>query len=286
VGAGNAAVAKRILSTLSTAQYLGASPELSVRLLAKMKDPKSSADDIAGLMGCSPTMCASLLKLCNSAFYSRGNVIDSVPRAIVHLGLDTVVRFVYAMEMMGVFSGAPETRPFNETTFWKSSLAGAYLAQNLAERMSADEEAVFLGGLLRDIGVCVVRQYFPDLFEASWAIAERRQCSFDEACAEACGLDHRAIAFLLAMRWKLPAAVLAVFQPPARQHPEYARMALIRSIVAYSDHLLKTRKVFLWDEHVRGDNGAAQSLFVAADIVDAAVARIVSDVNGLHEALA
>jgi HD-like signal output (HDOD) protein len=282
----NSAIAKRILSTLSTAQYLGSSPDLTVRLLMKMKDPAVSIDDIAGLIAVSPTITASLLKLCNSAYYFRGNTIDSVSRAIVHLGLTTVVRFVYAMDMMGVFPGGERVPGFNEATFWKNSLAGAFLAQEIAEKMRFDkEESVFLGGLLRNIGVCVIRQYFPDLFEETWEITGRSGCSFGDACMTLCGLDHQSIAFLLAMRWNLPATVTAIFQPPSSGHEDVKRLILIRNFVEYSDYALRTRNMFAWDPGAHGDDSSAASLFIEAGVMDSLVARVVSDINELHDAL-
>jgi HD-like signal output (HDOD) protein len=282
----SSAVAKRILSALSCIEYLGAPPELSVRLLSKMKDEKSSIDDIAELVLCSPPIAASLLKLCNSVYFSRGTAISSVSRAIVHLGLSTVVRFVYAMDIMGSFRGGKNVHGFHEALFWKSSLAGALLAQEIGgKEASIDEESVFLGGLLRDIGICVMRQYFPDLFEEMWAVAQGKQCSCDDACMEVCGLDHRSIAFLLAAHWKLPETVLAVFQPPARGHERYPQMMLVRNIVVYSDYVLKVKKVFAWDKNAKGDDASAMSFYKEAEVLDQMVTAIVSDVNELHNAL-
>jgi HD-like signal output (HDOD) protein len=280
------ALAKRILATLATIEYLGTPPDLSGRLLAKIKEERSSIDDVAELVLCSPTITASLLKICNSAYYNRGTQIDSVSRAIVHLGLDTVVRFVYAMEMMGFFRGGKEIPGFQETAFWKSGLAGALLAQEIAEKeKGADIESVFLGGLLRDIGVCVIRQYFPDLFEEIWLMAGKEQSSFDEACTAVCGLDHRSIAFLLAMRWNLPEAVKSVFQLPSPMGERYPQMLLDRSIVLYSDFLLKTRHAFVWDKNACDHGAPPGTFFIPAEVVDQFVTRIITEVNGLYEAL-
>jgi HD-like signal output (HDOD) protein len=283
---GNAALAKRMLATLSTIEYLGAPPALSGRLLSKIKDERSSASDIAELILCSPTITASLLKVCNSVYYNRGTPIDSVPRAIVHLGLDSVVRFVYAMEMMGFFRGGKEARGFQEAMFWKSGLAGALLAQEIAgKEQGADVESVFLGGLLRDIGVCVIRQYFPDLFEEIWLTVVKNRTSFDGACTAVCGIDHRSIAFLLAVRWNLPPAVKSVFQPPAPGWERYPRMLLERSVVLYSDFLLKTRNTFVWDENACVSEASAGTFFIPADVIDGYMTGIVADVNELFQAL-
>jgi HD-like signal output (HDOD) protein len=280
------ALAKRILATLSTIEFLGSPPDLSGKLLTKIKDERCSIDDVAELVMCSPTITASLLKLCNSAYYSRGTQIDSVQRAIVHLGLDSVVRFVYAMEMMGFFRGGKDVARFQETMYWKSGLAGALLAQEIAEKeKGADVESVFLGGLLRDIGVSVIRQYFPDLFEEIWALAEGNRSSFNDACMEVCGIDHRAIAFLLAVRWNLPTAVKSVFQPPTPEWDRYPQMILERSIVLYSDFLLKIRNVFVWDLNACAGAAPSTTLFIPTEVVDSFITGIITGVNELFQVL-
>jgi HD-like signal output (HDOD) protein len=280
------ATAKRILSTLETIEYLGAPPDLSARLMAKVNDGKSSAEDVADIVLCSPPISASLLKLCNSAYYCRGESIDSVSRAIVHLGLKTVVQFVYAMDMMGVFRGGKDAPGFNEPVFWKSSLAGALLAQEIARHCGiADAQPLFLAGLLRDIGVLVVRQYFPDLFSDVLARRGRTHDGFDAACSAVCGLDHRSIAFLLAVRWKLPPAIIAVFQPPAPGTARYEGLLLHRNIVLFSDYLLKMKKIHLWDPESAPDPNVGASLYVAAEKIDAMIAVITSEVNEFYSSL-
>jgi HD-like signal output (HDOD) protein len=274
------AIAKRILSTLATIEYLGAPPDLSARVLSKVNDGKSSADDIADIVLCSPAISASLLKLCNSAYYARGESIDSVSGAIVHLGLKTVVQFVYAMDMMGVFRGGRNAPGFDEAAFWKSSLAGAMLAREIAADSDiADAEPLFLAGLLRDIGVLILRQYFPDLFADALERAGQTHAGFDDACAAVCGLDHRSIAFLLAMRWKLPPSITAIFQPPALGMARYEKVVMHRNIVLFSDYLLKVKKTYAWDPYAGPDPKVGATLYMAAEKIDELVSRIVTEVN-------
>jgi len=278
-----AATAQRILTTLSSVEYLGAPPDLSMRLLAKAKDRKSSVEDIAGLIMCSPPVSASLLKLSNSAFYGRGEPIDSVLRAVVRLGLKTVVQFVYAMDMVGIFRGARAAPAFNETLFWKSSLAGALVAQEIAATCGiADADPVFLAALLRDIGVLLLRQYFPDLFSETLKRAAETRSSFDEACAAVCGIDHRSMAFLLAMRWKLPATLSVVFQPPALGVECYDRHVLTRNIVLYAEYSLKINSVYPWDPRAAADPAVGALAYIASDTVDAMLLKIIAEVNELY----
>jgi HD-like signal output (HDOD) protein len=274
------AVARRILSTLATIEYIGSPPELCVNLLSKVKDANSSIDDIAELVLCNPSISASLLKLCNSAFYNRGVVIDSVSRAIIHLGLETVVRFVYAMEMIGMFHGGKPVCGFDESVFWKSNLAGALLSQEIADLQKIENtESVFLAGLLRDMGVLLLRQYFPDLFADAWSTASAARCNFNDACSKICGLDHQSMAFLIAMRWKLPPMIMSIFQPPLAESEHFEKISLARNVVLFSDYILKINKIYTWDQNCLPDSKAGALWYMDSGIIDRLLTKIVSEVN-------
>ena len=279
----DSATAKRILSTIASVEYLGSPPDISLRLLAKIKDEHSTADDVAGLIMCSPPLSASVLKLCNSAYYGRGQVIDSVSRAVVHLGLKTVARFVYAIDMMGIFTGSSSAPFFNESLFWKSSLAGALLAQEIAASYTnVETDPVFLAALLRDIGVLIVRQYFPDLFSDALTKMRHARIGFGQACSAVCGLDHRSLAFLLAMRWKLPLTIASIFQPPSPDQTRYDGVIVNRNIVLFADNRITMKKVYPWDAFGRPDDTVGASLYLPAETIDAMLLRIVAEVDEFY----
>ena len=155
----------RIMTTLANIEHLGAPPDLTMRLFKLAKTENADFEDIARLIVQNPPICASLLKLANSVYYSRGYPVANVSQSIAHLGIKTVVNFVLAFEMIGMFHAREDLAQFDLNAFWKSSLAGAMLAQEIAIKLEVlDTESVFLSGLLRDIGVLVIRQYFPGHF--------------------------------------------------------------------------------------------------------------------------
>ncbi|MGB7569510.1 MAG: HDOD domain-containing protein [Chitinivibrionales bacterium] len=279
-------MANRIMSTLANVEYLSSTPDLSMKLLAKVKDEAASVDDIAEVILPSPALCASLLRLANSVYYSRGTVISTISHAIVHLGLDAVVNYVIALEMMNAFHSSLNQGGFNGTLFWKSSLAGALLAQELALKGEAEArnedagpETAFLSGLLRDIGVLVLRQYFPDIFMEVCDCISKKGLSFDQACKSVCSLDHRAIAFLLGTRWNLPAKILAVFQVPSVNCKDYQAVIRNRNIVLYADFLLKINKIFLWDVNAVPDSSIAVLTYLPAEEIEPVISRINTEVN-------
>jgi HD-like signal output (HDOD) protein len=274
------ALAHRILSTLSTVEYLSSTPDVSMKLLSKVKDENASMEDLAAVILPSPSLSASLLRLANSVFYSRGAQITTVSHALVHLGLTAVVNYVFAIEMMNTFHADRVQSGFDAAQFWKCSLSGALLAQELALKAGVDEvETVFLSGLLRDMGVLVLRQYFQDIFSDICGRVYKGGVGFNDACKTACGLDHQAIAFILAGRWGLPRKIAAIFQPPTDASPGYAQAMAARNIVLFSDYLLKNKKVFQWDRYTAADPAIAVLTYIAAEEIDPIISKIVSEVN-------
>jgi HD-like signal output (HDOD) protein len=270
----------RIMTTLANIEHIGAPPDLTMRLFDLVKNDDANFEDIARLIVQNPPVCASLLKLANSVYYSRGVAVATVSQAIAHLGIKAVVNFVLGFEMIGVFHGRDDVSHFDLNAFWKSSLAGAMLAQEIAGKLGVeDSESVFLSGLLRDIGVLVIRQYFPDIFERVCDLVYTKNTSFDDACISACFFDHRHIAFLLALRWNLPKKILFTFQPPTEKLWEYEAVMFNRNIVIFSDFMLKMKQIFPWDANSKFLPMRSYSFDLPSDFIEETIARVVSDVN-------
>jgi hypothetical protein len=116
-------------------------------------------------------------------------------------------------------------------------------------------------------------------------VAGKKQTSFDDACMTVCGIDHRSIAFLLGVRWNLPAAVISVFQSPSAEGDRYHQLLLERSIVLYADFVLKARNLFVWDEYSGKNPAPAGTFFIPAQIIDGFITAISADVSELFQAL-
>ena len=81
------AVVDKALSQVSDIITL---PEVTVRILELVEDPKSTANDLHEVIKRDPALSAKILKVVNSAFYGLPAQIASTNRAIVLLGLSAV----------------------------------------------------------------------------------------------------------------------------------------------------------------------------------------------------
>lgn len=126
---------------------LPAAPRQYLALTALLRDPDSTAAQIADVVGQDPTVAARVLRLSNSAYYSGGREITDLRTAVTRLGHNALRQLVLASE---VFSAGPEADELRDRALRISQLAGKLLAGP-----SADLAAT--AGLLAEVGLLLPR---------------------------------------------------------------------------------------------------------------------------------
>jgi HD-like signal output (HDOD) protein len=273
---------QRIMTTLANISHVGTTPEISIKLFELVKDNDADIAEIAKLILHDPTITAQLLKLSNSAFYSRGKTITTVNEAIIILGLDTIKKLILAIEMIGLFHNRHDQSNFNSKTFYKSSLAGAMLCNKLAmERNYTDTETPFICGLLRDYGILVARQYFPDIFLEVNTLANEKKWSFAEAFKTVGMVEHRYVAYLLFMYWCLPTRILYAFEAPSSDLQDYNATVRNRNLVRYTDCVLKKYAYGQWEKYSDPPEVQSKELAFDKEFLDKTTAAIFKEVDEL-----
>lgn len=81
---------KFVASAIADLGEIATLPEVTVKIIQVVENPKSTARDLHEVIKNDPALSARLLKVVNSAFYGLPGQIASVDRAIVLLGLSAV----------------------------------------------------------------------------------------------------------------------------------------------------------------------------------------------------
>ena len=198
----NAIVAK----ALSTVSEIVPLPEVTVRILQLVEDPKSTANDLHEVIKTDPALSAKILKVVNSAFYGLPAQIASVNRAIVLLGLSAVKNIAIAASMARLFQGGRLGDQFDAKDLWTHSIAVAVTTRCLhrAQGKRAGGEEAFLAGLMHDLGIVIERQAFEEKLTEVVQKVERESCNFCETEMELIGADHQAFGMGLATKWQFP----------------------------------------------------------------------------------
>ncbi|MFH1419546.1 MAG: HDOD domain-containing protein [Planctomycetota bacterium] len=180
-------------------------PEVTVRIIKIVEDPKSTARDLHEVIKNDPALSTRLLKVVNSAFYGLPGQIASVDRAIVLLGLSAVKNISIAASMTQLFNAGASVEGFSGVELWRHAIAVGVAARQIVrvQGKPAVEES-FLAGLIHDLGLLVERQVYGKQIAEVIARHEAASTGFWELELEIIGADHQAFGMALANKWRFP----------------------------------------------------------------------------------
>lgn len=192
---------------LQKAAQMPAIPAVVTRLLAMLREPDRTADDISRTLATDTALTAKTLKLANSVFYSRMGNVSTLRQAVVTLGWKTVQSLVLAAWTMSLKKMA-RSRPVLVTlsSVLNHSLAAAVTSNLAAEkRRRADSEESFMAGLLHDLGRVAFITSIGESYE-KLVIARSVQEGADLVLVEqeVFGFDHSMLGAELMRLWHFP----------------------------------------------------------------------------------
>ncbi|MDT8383515.1 MAG: HDOD domain-containing protein [Gammaproteobacteria bacterium] len=225
---------------LDNVEHLVSLPAACVRLNELIDDPTSSADDISRVINQDVSLTARLLRVANSPLYGFSTQIDTVSRAVTVLGTQQVRDLSLATAAVKTFNGIPNNLVSMES-FWEHSILCALCARHLAmECIKRQREAVFVAGLLHDIGQLVMYHLLPDLsrqvLEA--CLDGPNELESQEAERDIIGFDHAEVGGELAHRWSLPTLIQECIA--YHHNPEAAQQHRVETAVVHIANSIAT----------------------------------------------
>src|SRR5690606_32325129 len=110
-----------IANAIREISHIATLPEITLKIVSLVEDPKSTAQDLHKVISNDPALCARILKVVNSAFYGLPGQIGSINRAIVLLGLNAVKNIAIAASLAKLFRGGALTPTFAARDLWAHS---------------------------------------------------------------------------------------------------------------------------------------------------------------------
>ena len=183
-------------------------PAVIPRILALADDPGTSARDLSEAIGHDPALASTVLKVANSAYYGFRREVASIERAVALLGFN-MVRSLAAS--VGVIRSLPPRAPgsvFSREGLWAHSVAVGTAARAMALHADrVDGEALFLAGLLHDVGKVVLDVFFPGEFGRALETAAGSGEPLHRVERAVLGTDHGEVGGMLLARWNLPETI-------------------------------------------------------------------------------
>jgi len=194
-------------------EYIAKMPSLPtsvIKVLEVCNNPQVSPADLNHVISLDPVLVGRVLKLINSAYYSLGQQVTNLVRAIIMLGINTVKNLALSTAIMGNFAENKNLQGLDMEGFWRHSLCVGVSAKLLAAKRGIDvksREEYFTAGLLHDIGKIPLNAVLRKEYMLALSEADRSRISLNLAELHILGIDHCAAGAEIVKAWKLDGAV-------------------------------------------------------------------------------
>ena len=196
-------------------------PDVLMRLGSELRSEDSDLAKIAKLIGMDPVLSGQILRMANSAWYSRGGTpVQDLSRALIRIGLPTTKQLVDAMVLPSLF--ASKNGAFDLRAYWKHSFGVALFAQGIGRKLKLDRtglDMLWTAGLLHDIGALLFDLLSRETYRKLIRIGEQESVADDDPEPspidfpalekEWLGTDHASLgAVFLEKHWKIPKEIV------------------------------------------------------------------------------
>ena len=150
-----------------------------------------------------PALTHRVLRLANSAMYAMFGEINTVSRAVMVLGTESIGHLALGLKLVDSLATVSSSSAGVRTEMEKAVLAGHIARQVTAQASTRDAEEAVVCSLLHGLGRMVVVFYLPQYYEAITRMVGE---GMDEAVAavKVLGMTMVDVGRLIARRWGLP----------------------------------------------------------------------------------
>ena len=209
-------------------------PPVAAQIMALAEDENSSMSDIADLIIYDPSITASLLKVCNSAYFGVSRNVESVRDAITLLGLDQIIEIILLNGTAENFRDEPDGYGLGEGELWHHAVLSAHVAKVLAENhgLANKKHLIFTAALLKDIGKIIMGRFVAFSYEKINILVNSKGYSFNEAEKEVIGMNHEELGALVGEKWRFGKKLIYIIrnhhmsEEASRDDPETAMVYL------------------------------------------------------------
>lgn len=208
-------------------------PEITMRIIAVVQDPSSTAHDLHKIVRNDPALSARVLRVVNSAFYGLPGQIGSIDRAIMLLGLNAVKNIAIAASIGKMFKSSVVCDDFSGKELWTHSVAVGATNKLITTEIGLElPDEAFLSGLIHDIGLVAVMQCHRDKIPQVVDLV-KAGVPYRKAEEEVLGANHEEIGAALTAKWKFPRS----FQYVSGYHHDPLDLAKENRVLSVVTHL-------------------------------------------------
>jgi diguanylate cyclase (GGDEF)-like protein len=189
-------------SKLKASANFPSPPAIAQQIIALAGDPHVDISQVAAAISRDPGIAAKLLRVANSALYSRQRKSANLRQALIVLGLHGATTLALGFSLLGTYKGLT-SNGVDYGRFWRRAILSASAARCFGALQTASTvEDIFLAALLQDIAILGVDRSAPDFYRDLARNATHREFAAHETAR--LGIDHAELGAWLLEYWKLP----------------------------------------------------------------------------------
>lgn len=223
-------IKKRLEQKISNLEQLPSLPTVVSKIINMVNDPNVDFKQVASEIAKDQAITTNILKLCNSAYFSKGHEITSLDKAIVTLGIREVKDIIVVATTKEVLNKSVIGYDLATGELWKHNLAVAMLSKKIAiaKKYKALADTVFTGAIIHDVGKTVLALFVANTFQEILALVQEKQIDWQQAEHEIMGFDHQEIGEKILEKWDFPEVLKAIvrYHHIPEQAPEEHQLAV------------------------------------------------------------
>jgi putative nucleotidyltransferase with HDIG domain len=199
----------------------------AIRLMHLIAQEEYDLDEVIDFVRLDSGLTSNILRLVNSPAFGLMKPVNSIDRAVIYLGMQTVVSLALVnlnakflqQELQGYHSPQGE--------FWHHELRTALSTREIARKSDygISPDLAFTAGLLHDIGKIVISNYqVKEECDLLPMVRDEEMISYLDLERKYLGTDHCQVGAVLAKQWRLPGALessIEFHHEPSKAPTEY-----------------------------------------------------------------
>ena len=181
---------------LAKAESINALPIYAQHLLKLTHSDISTIKEITEQIKKDQGISSKIIRMVNSSFFGIKQDINSIDRAVVLLGFNTLKNIALVAVTNAYYDKQFGMYRTTGNALWEHAHITALLCEMFANDMQEDTDTLFLAGLLHDIGKTIMADFLVQA--VSVCEEERKQI----------GTDHAEVTGMVLQRWQLSSDVI------------------------------------------------------------------------------
>ena len=172
-------------------------PHVATKAIALIETQEVRTPELTSLLSQDTALAAKVLKIANSAMFSRQREISTISQAIMLIGLKTLKGIIVAASLKSIQNKSG----YIEKLIWENSTCTAVASQVICRKIkSSFIDESYITGLLHDLGKLVLSQSLKQEY-AEIVENTKSKTTFIDAETKALGCSHSLIGALVAKKW-------------------------------------------------------------------------------------